>query len=138
MPDEQIDIRDSKGKHITTYYRTTRDLGPSEPPGPLWKSLLKFLIVVLVLGTIGYIASQQTPPPNQAYTSASANVIDISGTYGILRGTVFNKKTHVVFQTPQEFFTDSGQSSFDGLKFDTHARFPADGRYVNGQRAKHP
>jgi len=139
MRDEKIEIRDSRGKHLTTYYRSTNEIEPGPPPGPLWKSLLKFLIIVVILGTIGYIASLQNSRPNQSYTSASANnVIDLSETYGILRWTVFNKKTHVVFQTPQEFFTDSGLTSFEGLKFDTHARFPADGRYINGQRANRP
>ena len=47
-------------------------------------------------------------------------VNDISGTYGMNNGTVYNKSTGRAFATPQEFFSESGLKSFDGAKFDTN------------------
>jgi hypothetical protein len=59
---------------------------------------------------------------------------DVSDTYGNVNGTIFNKKTHVVFATPEEFFKDSGRNSFVGLIFDNVPRLPDDAVMVNGRR----
>ena len=132
MPDERIEIRDSKGKHLRTYYRNTDQVIVEPTKFPWW------ILVVLAFGALIVIFEDQKPKPQQSGSSVSQVSTDLSDTYGIVRGTVFNKKTHVVFQTPQEFFAESGQTSFEGLKLDTRARFPSDGRYVNGQGAKRP
>jgi hypothetical protein len=59
---------------------------------------------------------------------------DISGMYGNANGTIFNKKSRVVFATPEEFFRDSGRNSFEGLIFDNVSRLPDDVVMVDGRR----
>lgn len=49
-----------------------------------------------------------------------AQINDLSGTYGMNNGTVYNKSTGRAFATPDEFFSESGVKSFDGAKFDTN------------------
>jgi hypothetical protein len=58
---------------------------------------------------------------------------DLSGTYGRVNKTIFNKKTQIVFSTPQEFFADSGMTSFDHLEFDEVACLPPRPRLINGR-----
>lgn len=84
-------------------------------------------------------ASELNPPLANSSVSrpreaAPNRVIDLSVTYGIVNQTIFNKKTHIVFATPQEFFSDSGVQSFDNLKFDRLPRLPPDLRLVSGRR----
>lgn len=59
---------------------------------------------------------------------------DLSDTYGYLKPYIFNKKTLVIFTTPEQFFSDSGRNSFVGLKYDVVKRLPSDLRYVGGRR----
>lgn len=59
---------------------------------------------------------------------------DLSDTYGIVGDTLFNKKTKVVFVTPEEFFADSGKSSFDGLTYDRMSSLPLGLQFVNGRK----
>lgn len=76
--------------------------------------------------------SSNTSSGATSNTSASN---DLSDTYGIIGNAIFNKKTHVIFHTPDEFFADSGKSSFDGLKYDrTVKKLPPDIHYVDGRR----
>jgi hypothetical protein len=58
---------------------------------------------------------------------------DLSDTYGIVRNVIFNKKTLVVFVTPEQFFNDSGKSSFDGLVYDRRSSLPAGLKFVDGR-----
>jgi hypothetical protein len=71
-----------------------------------------------------------TKIPNEPKISGN----DLSDTYGIVNGTIFNKKTHVVFATPQEFFRDSGKTSFANLIFDRSVRLPRDLYFVDGRK----
>lgn len=74
--------------------------------------------------------------PNRLVESAAQvhPTNDVSDTYGNVNGTIFNKKTHVVFATPEEFFRDSGRTSFVGLIFDNVPRLPDDAVMVDGRR----
>lgn len=58
---------------------------------------------------------------------------DLSETYGYLKPYIFNKKTLVIFATPEQFFADSGRTSFEGLKCETVTRLPAGLHYVDGK-----
>lgn len=61
------------------------------------------------------VAPTVKKPTNTTSTPAS---IDLSGTYGkSANGTIYNTKTNTAFSKPADFFTDSGQKSFDNLKF---------------------
>lgn len=93
----------------------------------------------IVVGLLHTSPSGLNPPPASRPTfrpdkAAPNRVIDLSVTYGIVNQTIFNKKTLVVFSTPQEFFSDSGVQSFDNLKFERHRRLPSDLRMVGGRR----
>src|SRR5947208_12898684 len=91
MPDERIEIRDSKGKHVRTYYRSTDEVivAPTKFP---W-----FILVVLAFGALIVIFQDQKPKQRQEYGSSVSQIsTDLSDTYGIVRGTVFNKRTHLV------------------------------------------
>lgn len=70
-------------------------------------------------------------PNDSKKVSKSGN--DLSDTYGIVKNTIFNKKTMVVFLSPNEFFADSGKTSFDGLKYDNLNALPPGLKYVNGR-----
>jgi hypothetical protein len=73
--------------------------------------------------------AQQTPPlipkPASAPTirrpdnPAGKVPIDLSSTYGMNNGTIYRKSDNTAFSRPEQFFGDSGQKSFDNLKFDT-------------------
>lgn len=56
---------------------------------------------------------------------------DVSSVYANLNGTIINKKTKTAFRTPQEFFNDSGFTSFSNLKFDTEYKPLTAGRLVD-------
>lgn len=49
----------------------------------------------------------------------NSQIHDISSNYANVNGTIYNKLTGISFSTPQEFFSDSGLNSFNGLVFDT-------------------
>lgn len=70
-----------------------------------------------------------TGNPNSQVTDSN----DLSQTYAIVGNTIFNRKTTVVFRTAEEFFKDSGKSSFSGLKYDIRKSLPTGLRFVNGQ-----
>ena len=57
---------------------------------------------------------------------------NLSETYGIVNGTIFNKKTKVVFTSAEEFFADSGKKSFDGLTYDHMTSLPPGLRFADG------
>lgn len=106
------------------------------------KILLIFIAAVAVAASVGGVrwfeaalGGRGKPDANPASRAATpTQLIDLSATYGKVNHTVFNKKTRVIFATPQEFFDDSGVSSFEGLKFDELRRLPVDLRLVNGRR----
>jgi len=58
---------------------------------------------------------------------------NLSETYGIVNGTIFNKKTKVVFTSAEEFFADSGRKSFDGLTYDRMTSLPPGLRFADGR-----
>jgi hypothetical protein len=64
-----------------------------------------------------------TTPTPQVKTSApppiTSNVTDLSSQYANVNGTIYNKSTGDAYSTPQQFFSASGQNSFNNLKFDT-------------------
>lgn len=64
----------------------------------------------------------QTPSP-QVKTSnpppITSNVTDLSNQYANVNGKIYNKSSGQAYSTPQQFFTASGQNSFNNLKFDT-------------------
>jgi hypothetical protein len=72
------------------------------------------------------------------YISNSGEIIvrdpnDLSETYGYLKPYIFNKKTLVIFTTPEEFFKDSRRTSFTGLKYDEVTHLPRGLHYVDGR-----
>ena len=58
---------------------------------------------------------------------------DLSDTYGYLKPYIFNKKTLIIFTTPEQFFADSGRTSFDGLKCEVVTRLPTGLHFVDGR-----
>ena len=70
--------------------------------------LLQMPLTAATAGVQGPQAPTPPPSPN-----------DLSATYGLNNGTVYNKTTGQAFSNPQDFFKDSGVSSFNGLTFDT-------------------
>jgi hypothetical protein len=66
--------------------------------------------------------------------SSNKNPNDLSETYGIINATIFNKKTGVVFKSPEEFFRDSSKTSFANLIYDNVSRLPSNARFVNGRK----
>lgn len=67
----------------------------------------------------------QSPSNNistQAPTLSSNQIAptDLSSTYANVGGTIYNKQSQTKFSNPTDFFKDSGQSSFNNLKFDTN------------------
>jgi hypothetical protein len=81
------------------------------------------LIVGLVIIGIGVYPYLKKPdPPVPVIVESKPKSKDISDTYGIVRGTVFNKKTHVVFG--DGFLQEAGFTSFDGLIFDVMNKLP--------------
>lgn len=62
-----------------------------------------------------------------------ANANDLSDTYGYLNTYIFNKKTKVIFTTPEQFFADSGRTSFVGLKYDMVTHLPPSLRFADGR-----
>jgi hypothetical protein len=64
----------------------------------------------------------QTPSP-QVKTSnpppITTNTTDLSNQYANVNGTIYNKSNGQAYSTPQQFFSASGQNSFNNLKFDT-------------------
>lgn len=59
---------------------------------------------------------------------------NLSDTYGIVGNVIFNKKTMVVFVTPNQFFKDSGKRSFAGLTYDRINSLPPRLQFVNGRK----
>lgn len=57
--------------------------------------------------------------PSNKLATAQVAPRDLSATYGIKDGTVYNKNSQTKFSTAGDFFKDSGLSSFNNLKFDT-------------------
>lgn len=49
---------------------------------------------------------------------APAQTKDLSADFGLSNGTVFDKKTNQPFRSKEDFFRDTGNTSFAGLKFD--------------------
>lgn len=65
-----------------------------------------------------------TTPPTYNQTNSSLGSFgggnnDVSSMYANVGGTIYNKNTGQAFSTPQQFFADSGLSSFNGVNFDT-------------------
>ena len=72
------------------------------------------------------------------YVTKSGEVVirdqnDLSDTYGYLKPYIFNKKTLVIFTTPEQFFADSGRRSFMDLKWDVVPRLPSGLQFVDGR-----
>lgn len=61
-------------------------------------------------------SSNLQPKPNTTSTPAPK---DLSGTYANVNGTIYNTVTKQKFSNPADFFKDSGQTSFNNLKFNT-------------------
>jgi hypothetical protein len=96
--------------------------------------------LTLSINLIALWNSLSSAPPVIDYQQANMSKArkisyqDLSETYGKVNRTIFNKKTHVVFSTPQEFFADAGVNSFDNLKFDEVLLLPTSPCLVNGRR----
>lgn len=75
-----------------------------------------------------------SPPSPRPRDNCPRRSVDLSATYGRVNGTIFNKKTRVVFSKPHEFFSDAGVGSFANLRFDDQHHLPTDLRLVNGRR----
>lgn len=97
----------------------------------------------------GYSAStpsvgvQATSPANNLITtnnSIPSNQVatkDLSGTYGkASNGTIYNIKSQTAFSKPEDFYKDSGQTSFDNLKFGDYA--PTGKETIYGQAVPAP
>jgi len=74
--------------------------------------------------------------PKTTLTSAQTALKDLSSTYALVNGTVYNKSSQTKFATPQDFFKDSGVSNFN-VKFDT-AYTPSGKETVYGQPQASP
>lgn len=73
------------------------------------------------------VAPKNTIAPNQIAPK------DLSNTYArTTDGTIYNKQSQAKFSKPEDFFKDSGQSSFNNLKFD-NAYQPSGKESVYGQ-----
>lgn len=82
---------------------------------------------------VGPVPSQTTQPTPQAsaapkkitYGNTAATspkqqyINDLSASYGLNNGTVYDKSTTTGFSNSDEFFKSAGVNSFDNLKFDT-------------------
>jgi serine/threonine-protein kinase len=147
------------GKKIDERYRTSQEaladlqellneLEKAErfPPTPAKKISSKYILILIAVLALTVLIGvkpglpvkvSSTPQADNERTGSirpRANVKDLSDTYGIVDNkTIFNKKTRVVFAKPQEFFADSGMTSFENLKFDEVPRLPSDLRFVNGK-----
>jgi hypothetical protein len=84
------------------------------------------------------IQSPRAQPNTLVKSAPLPRPFDVSDTYGNANGTIFNKKTRVAFATPEEFFRDSGRTSFVGLVFDDVSRMPDDVVLVDGRSAMRP
>jgi hypothetical protein len=74
-------------------------------------------------------------PPKLTLAANQVAPKDLSSTYGkTADGTVYNKSSHAKFSNPADFFKDSGQTSFDNIKFD-EAYKPSGKETVYGQPA---
>jgi hypothetical protein len=71
--------------------------------------------------------TKRVPPPQPKVTSR-----DLRGKYGIVLNVIFNQKTRVVFTTPQEFFNETGLTSFEGVQTDRFKKLPRDCVFVDG------
>lgn len=69
----------------------------------------------------------------QAASSPMARPGDLTDTYGIVNETVYNKKTNVAFENAEQFFHESGYSSFNGLVMDRQKRLPPGLKFVDGR-----
>lgn len=57
--------------------------------------------------------------PRASAPAPQPSMVDLSGNYGLVNGTVYRKRDNFAFSDPQSFFRDAGISSFNNLKFDT-------------------
>lgn len=96
------------------------------------------LIGLMLLGLGLYSVFHKDPAPTASASPSTTptNPNDLSETYGIYKGTVYNKKTMVVFATRDEFFIDSGKNTFDGLIFDHVPNLPDGLKFVDGRPVK--
>jgi hypothetical protein len=93
------------------------------------------LIGMACLG-LGLYSIFKSPPQTVVTTESHASSTDsndLRAVYGIYKGTVFNKRTKVAFVTREEFFAESGKTSFDGLQFDNVPSLPTGLRFVDGR-----
>lgn len=62
---------------------------------------------------------QTTTPNNTGLQMPTQTANDYSNRYGLYNGTVYNLDTGFGYTNPQDFFRESGLSSFDGVKLKT-------------------
>jgi hypothetical protein len=75
----------------------------------------------------------QTSQVQTANPVQTTNSNDLRDTYGRAGYHIFNKKTKTFMYTAEEFFRDSGKTSFDGLIFDQVPYLPRGLKYVGGR-----
>ena len=63
--------------------------------------------------------------PNTTIPSSAQKTTDVSDKYANVNGTIWNTTTNTPYNNEQEFFKDSGYSSFNGLKFADNYTPPA-------------
>lgn len=69
-------------------------------------------------GPVQQDAANPTPP------SVASNYTDLTSKYGKIGNAIYRKSDNHAFANSQEFFADSGQSTFNGLTFDTNYKVP--------------
>ncbi len=94
-------------------------------------------------GTEPRTTAGATATKTEAQTAAAPPVIapqeqDLSEKYGIVGKTVYRKSDGMAFQNEQQFFNDSGVTSFQNLKFDTAYQPPTGGASTQLQDQQPP